>query len=94
MKKIEEEEAEAEDEEEENEGIIDDDPEIVEEGVYVESDVPEVDHLEIQTTKKAKRPPSKWIVYLIEQRKVVAESQPHLSFADQTKFIAQQYKIF
>jgi hypothetical protein len=43
--------------------------------------------------KKMKRPPSKWILYLGEQRKILSETQPEISFAEQTKVIAQSYKL-
>lgn len=43
--------------------------------------------------KRMKRPPSKWILYLGEQRKILSETQPEITFAEQTKVIAQTYKL-
>jgi histone H3/H4 len=42
--------------------------------------------------KIMKKPPSKWLVFLGEQRKIVSEEHPNLSVAQLTKMIADQYK--
>lgn len=53
---------------------------------------PPVHHPRAKRSKIAKKIPSKWIVYLGEQRKAVIDANPGVSFADITKMIAEQYK--
>lgn len=40
----------------------------------------------------AKKPPSKWVLFLGEQRKTVQEANPELAMGEVTKFIANLYK--
>ncbi len=40
-----------------------------------------------------KKPLSKWLVYLGEQRKIVSEQNPSLSVAQLTKLVGEQYKV-
>lgn len=53
---------------------------------------PSTPPIHAKRSKRTKKLPSKWIVYLGEQRKAVIDANPGVSFADITKMIAEQYK--
>lgn len=49
-------------------------------------------HVPKRVKMVAKKPPSRWVLYLAEQRRSVMEANPDMPFAEVTKYIAAQYK--